>query len=309
MKKLILPLILITLIGLELFFMKDITTFTTKLLNNHPDVVVEPSNAYKKNYDFQYVQNVSNYTPYSYHDLINIIFTAINNGWNEFTFYCPTEYTNCVNDVTDISKNENLLTSLSNFVSPYNSFNYIQTLYNDSGEITLEISKVYTDQEISQINTVVKQTINNLITPQMDTYTKILTIHDYIVNNTKYDTEKNNTGTSQYESENAYGLFVNHLATCSGYADTMALFLDEFGVKNYKVTSKSHVWNAVYYENKWVHLDLTWDDPVSNTGKDYLYHKYFLIDTSEMKKIDGDIVDHTYDESIYLEFKEDVTNP
>lgn len=56
---------------------------------------------------------------------------------------------------------------------------------------------------------------------------------------------------------------------------------------------------------EWLHLDLTWDDPVSSDGKDYLYHKYFLIDTEELITADANITseDHVFDKTIYSELK------
>ena len=95
---------------------------------------------------------------------------------------------------------------------------------------------------------------------------KIRAIHDYIINNTEYDVERNETGTSNYDSNTAYGALIQGKAICSGYADAMALFLARFNIPNYKIASGTHVWNAVYINNTWLHLDLTWDDPVSKKG-------------------------------------------
>ena len=131
---------------------------------------------------------------------------------------------------------------------------------------------------------------------------KLLAIHDYIINHTKYDTEKNNNGSSKYHSNTAYGVFMEGYATCNGYADAYALALDKLGVKNYKVSSNTHIWNAVYFDDEWLHIDLTWDDPVSTDGKDYLYHKYFLVNNEEMKKEDEDLQDHIFDQRVFQEF-------
>ena len=105
-------------------------------------------------------------------------------------------------------------------------------------------------------------------------------------------------------------------ATCNGYADLMAIFLSKLGYENYKIAttkeeisyeSNGHVWNAVKIKDKWLHLDLTWDDPVSTDGKDYLYHKYFLVNNEELKKADSgsvNVEEHNFNKSIYLEFNE-----
>ena len=139
---------------------------------------------------------------------------------------------------------------------------------------------------------------------------------DYIINNTKYDVTRNENGESIYQSYLAYGLLFEGYATCNGYTDTMALFLDKMNIPNFKVamtpddpTKEGHVWNAVYLDNNWYHLDLTWDDPVSEDGKDYLQDTYFLIDTNQLKEIDnsGDkkITDHNFKSDIYLELKQE----
>ena len=52
------------------------------------------------------IQNTDSFVPYSYNDLLKIIYTTINYGWDSFTFYCPSEYEKCINDVENISKDE-----------------------------------------------------------------------------------------------------------------------------------------------------------------------------------------------------------
>ena len=94
----------------------------------------------------------------------------------------------------------------------------------------------------------------------------------------------------------------------------MAIILSKLNYENYKVATTSdeisyesngHIWNAVKIDNTWLHLDLTWDDPVDVNGKDYLYHKYFLVSTEEMAEADsGDVLveEHNFNKSIYQEF-------
>ena len=149
----------------------------------------------------------------------------------------------------------------------------------------------------------------------MDLYTKILTIHDYIINNTKYDVTRNNEGNSIYKSYIAYGPLIEGYATCNGYTDAMALFLEKLNVPNFKVAmtpdensdTEGHVWNAVLIDNKWLHLDLTWDDPVSSDGTDYLQHKYFLITTNQLEEADTSgevkVTEHQFKPTFYPELK------
>ena len=302
MKKYIFSIILTILIILEIIFMNPIKEFAIKIINNRPDLIILPSNNYTKHYDFQFVKISKDYVPYSIGDIRNIFFTMINNGWTEFTFYCPSEYEECVKDVQTISSNDTLLTNINNYANPFNAFNSIETTYDDSGEINIKLEPLYTNNEITYLKNIVDKIIKENTNSSMSDEQKIKAVHDYIINKTEYDRERNDTGNSNYKSNTAYGALVENKAICSGYADAMALILDKLNIKNYKIASKTHVWNAVYVNNQWLHLDLTWDDPVSERGP-ILDHKYFLVTTDKLFEEDGDEIEtHQFDKTVYLEF-------
>lgn len=315
MRKYIIPIICYLSIILILFNVKDITDFLAKTISNNNMLTIDNGNEYTKNYDFLYVKNSDDYIPYSYNDLINIFYSVINQGWKEFTFYCPKEYTDCIKDINILSKDDLNLTHINNFVHPYNSFNTIQTSITESGEVTLNIVYLYDKDEINIINNYVDKLIKDFYKETDDDYENLKRIHDYIINNTKYDIERNDNEESNYKSYNAYGPVVDGYATCNGYADLMAVVLSKLGYENYKIATTSdeisyesngHVWNALKINDEWLHLDLTWDDPVSTDGKDYLYHKYFLVNTEEMLKADsGNVLveEHNFNKAIYQEFK------
>ena len=79
----------------------------------------------------------------------------------------------------------------------------------------------------------------------------------------------------------------------------MAIFLDRMKIPNYKISSDKHIWNLVYINGKWLNLDLTFDDPVTNTGEDILQHDYFLISTDELLKLDKS--EHTFNKEVFKE--------
>ncbi len=302
--------ILIFIITLNI---NKISSFLVNTLEENPKIIKENKSIYALNESFEFVASTTDFTPLSKQDLKNIIYTTVDSGWNNFTFYCPNEYSKCVKDIMDITNDQEILTHLNNFVSPYNSFSNIKTTISDSGEITLNIKYLYTDDKINAINKKIDEVLKNNINDSMDDYEKIKVIHDYIINNAKYDVKRNNENISQYNSYIAYGPLIEGYATCNGYTDAMALFLNKLGYKNFKIATTpddknltGHIWNAVYLNNKWLHLDVTWDDPVSEDGKDYLLHKYFLITDEELKKADeGKVVvtEHNYLKNIYSEFK------
>lgn len=314
MKKIVVPLICLSLILITIIFINPITDKITKTINSEPKLVLKPNNNFKKNNDYLYVQNTDNFIPYSHQDMLNIYYTVINNGWDQFTFYCPSEYTNCLNDAEAISGDELILTHLNNYVHPFNSFTNIKSTINNSGEITLKVYYLYDKNTIKMIDNETDRILKELIKDDMDDYDKIKTIHDYIINNTKYDVERNEENSSKYNSYTAYGPLFEGYATCNGYTDLMAIYLTKLGFNNYKIATTpkeisykatGHIWNAVYFDDKWVHIDLTWDDPVSEDRKDYLFHTYFLVTTSAMHEADeGETVieEHNFDKLYYLEF-------
>ena len=314
-KKLFIPILCLFILLFVLLNANNWSDFLTDYSIYDPVVYIPKANSFVKEVDFLFVQYIENFMPFSKGDLKNIYYTIVNNGWKEFTFYCPSEYVECLEDVKEISNDQDLLTHLNNYVHPYNGFSNVKTVISETGDITVSINYFYSEDQIKKINQQVDKIYNEIITNDMDTYTKILTIHDYIINNTKYDIERNNNGNSIYHSYIAYGPLLEGYATCNGYTDAMALFLEKMNIPNFKVAmtpeknsdTEGHVWNAVYLNDQWFHLDLTWDDPVSNDGTDYLQHKYFLITTSQLEEADtsGEVIvtEHQFKKNIYPELK------
>ena len=272
-----------------------------KLFNVTPDLVILPGNEYVKDDKFKLVSQVEDYTPYSYQDLMNVFYSTLNQGWEEFTFYCPIEYTDCLSDVEKLSLNETLLSDINNFVHPYNSYTSIKTLFDDTGKVQILVKHLYSKKEITVIEDYVDSLFENVIKEKMTAEEKIRALHDYVINNTKYDAHRANYGTSDYDSARILGIIYDNYAICSAYADIMAVFLNRLNLPNFKVSSESHVWNVVYLNGQWLHIDLTWDDPITTTGRDILDHSYFLIDNNKLERISKDNTDHVFDKSVYLE--------
>ena len=323
MKKIFIPLICYLTVIAVVVNAKSITGFLANTISNKPNVTITDGDDYTKNYDFLYVQNSKDYIPYSYQDLINIFYSVLNQGWKEFTFYCPSEYEDCLDDYQEIMNSKVLLTHINNYVHPYHTVkNPLIASHDNNGEITLKIEYIYTPEDIDKINEYVDKVIDELYKDDVDDYENIKNIHDYIINNTKYDIERNNKGDSPYKSYIAYGPAFEGYATCNGYADLMAIILSKLGYENFKVGTTSedikaesdgHVWNVVKIDDKWLHIDLTWDDPVTNppsSSKNYLLHTYSLITSEELKEADSGkvaIQTHNFNPYYYQELK--ITNP
>ncbi len=304
-EKVILTILYILIIICLIVYRKPITSFIVENLIYSKNITDYTINEYTRKEDFEYVKNTDDFIAHSAKDILNIMYTIIDGGINEFTFYCDKEYTNCQNDIESLSSNTDYLTIINNFVSPYNSYKKLYVSTNAVGKITISLDKLYTQEEIALINNYISNFEEKYITDNMSSKEKIKEFHDYVINNTKYDSIKANELKNNIYTENtnlshkATGIILNRLALCSGYTDIMAIYLDHLGIKNYKVSNDTHIWNALFIDNAWYHLDLTWDDPVTSTGKDLLIYEFFIIDTDKL--IEKDTIEHTYNSYIYKE--------
>ncbi len=132
----------------------------------------------------------------------------------------------------------------------------------------------------------IKVLSTEILTEEMTDVEKILTVHDYIINNTKYD-----SGYAD-ESHTPYGLLKNGLAVCDGYSDTFLIFMLLSDIECQSVTgyaNENHAWNQVCIDNTWYNIDVTWDDPVTtdnSTGSriDTIRYTYFLVNDEILSK-------------------------
>lgn len=270
------------------------------------EFVQDSYNEYKSSYNNSFVKQTNSYKPLNKEDILNIIYSGLNNGWSEFSYFCSLDYTECLDDSKNITNDPVTISYINNFIHPYNSFNNIKVSINNLGKVTITVTKLYTENDIIEINAKVDQIYNSIINDNMPTIEKIKAIHDYIINNTVYDSEKadnlnNPNYTAKYKSQTAYGPLLQGYGICGGYSDAMALFLDKMNIPNYKISSENHVWNLVYIDNKWLHLDLTWDGPVVSTKENMLLHNFFLITSEELEE--KNTGQHIYDKNIFKEAK------
>ena len=300
MKKYIVLLFLIILFGFTFAFRRPLyNLYRTYFVKENKDVTLKESNDYTRDYDFNFVKRTDDFTPNKYQDLLNIYYTVLNSGVEEFSFYCLDEYSSCIDDVDSLANNQKVLSTINNFVHPFNSFRHLETSYDDYGKVTLKIEHIYSNSDIKLIEAKVKEVENEIWNNSMSNEDKIKEAHNYIINNSKYDKDRSDNNIVRYKSDTAYGTLLEGYSLCGGYTDAMELFLEDMGVKSYKISSENHVWNAVNLDNAWYHLDLTWDDPITTDGSDILEYNFFLITTSELNELENE--QHNYDKNIYSE--------
>ena len=179
----------------------------------------------------------------------------------------------------------NIETTTRGSTKTYNAYinNGSQTNY-----LTDEFSsKEQISQAISSLQNIRSSILQNRTG---NTYDDIKMVHDYIINNTEYDTTL-----SKPNIYNIYGTLISKQAVCEGYARTFKYLMDGFGVPctlvigkatNSEGKTENHAWNYVKIGDKWYAIDSTWDDPVSSTGwvSQSSKYKYFLKGSGEFSK-------------------------
>ena len=293
---LVLGIISIFLVTIIHFYPEELEDFIEEKILRKEYMIAKPNDYYLTG-NFDYIENYTDDVS-DKQELLNYIYYVINTGSDYADGECTKEYTECINDLKNIADDQDTLTIINNFVHPYNSFKTISFTYDTKGKFSLSIEHVYTPEEISEINYIVDKEIKTLANDSIPTEDKIKNIHDYVINNTKYDTLKTeNVNDTTYKSNTAYGVLVEGYGICSGYSDTIAIFLDKLGIENYKISNDTHIWNLVHINGVWRHLDATWDDPVSEFNENR--NTYFLISYDELTKLNDDT--HSFNKLIYKE--------
>ena len=128
-----------------------------------------------------------------------------------------------------------------------------------------------------------KDDIINTLNNSNNTSTKILNVHDWLVDNLKYDVTAKKANNS-----NIYGAIVENEAICEGYAKAFKYILDNLDIPCIIVCGEvvdedgirqKHAWNEVYLKGNWYCIDVTWDDPIIIGGGKLtkeLRYKYFM---------------------------------
>lgn len=145
-------------------------------------------------------------------------------------------------------------------------------------------------------------------------YEKEKYVHDYIVNHCAYADPSEST-----MANTVYGCLVEGRASCEGYSRAFQHILSALNIDNRLVTGESaddgvdyvnHMWNYVMLDGCGYFVDVTWDDPRSESN--VLVHTYFNVTTEDIllthRNIQQNIplcnsIEHNYYvyESLYLD--------
>jgi len=195
------------------------------------------------------------------------------------------------------------LKNLNFFKKPQEIFYMLEMISNDNPEIMYykgaeyrlgKLNLLYTKskKEIvshrQRVREIKEDFIKNYINETMSDYEKVLVVHDYIVNSSKYDESLLYDSQIPPESYSSYGVLELGNAVCEGYAKAMKYLLDDLQINSMIVIGASkgenHAWNLVELESEYYHIDATWDDPITENGRSIIRHSYFNLDDEELSK-------------------------
>lgn len=220
----------------------------------------------------------------NYQDFLNVIEKSVNKIDESIRIVPENGYLK--NDINTFSK------TLKKIISIVGTGRYIQgyevSKYIENGKEIYNIKYKYKNgiedarKKDNEVNKIVASIIPKIIKPNMSVNEKEKAIHDYIINNTKYDIENVEKNTLSADSHTPYGVFVKKVAVCDGYSSAMKKMLNAVNIENLIVVGEAkgvaHSWNLVKLNGKWHHVDATWDDPVYKINgkyKDIIKYDYF----------------------------------
>lgn len=180
--------------------------------------------------------------------------------------------------------NEFSISSLGPFYSI--TFEYI---YNRNK--AAEIMKAVDDQA--------EYIISQFITDDMTDFEKCVAVHDYMTENIHYNFSAMSVS-FVYDAFTVEGVLLKHQAVCLGIAKAVTFILNKLGIPCTVVQGIStiddqevgHGWNIVKLEDKYYHIDVTWDLQEVNRFSSRS-HMYMNLDDESM------LNNHTWDIEAY----------
>lgn len=268
------------------------TTVAGKTTTNKATTVVTttkaPSTTQTKSLPVLNHYNLSSAQKTVFYDLYN----AISNGTSNIPINASISSED-LKEVYYIAKNLNYYS-----VNAPLSFTY--KYYSQSGVITsVSLEFPFSKEEGNRKTSALKNKVNAIKAgiPKGSDFDKIKYIHDYIINNCRYNTNAVNNTEAYPSAFTAYGALVEGSAVCEGYSKAFSLLCSEVGIDALLVTGKGngqpHMWNMVKSNGQWYQMDVTWDDATVG-GQDALHYSYFNITTQQISQ------DHVIEDSFLV---------
>ena len=112
-------------------------------------------------------------------------------------------------------------------------------------------------------------------------YEKLRYINNYLVDHCDYVPEAIDDPDRYHTSFTSFGCLIEGKAVCEGYTNSVQMLCELLDIPCMKVTGTAyggdHIWNAVYLNDKWWMLDVTFNDPMGDAASRDRWN-YFLLD-------------------------------
>lgn len=150
-------------------------------------------------------------------------------------------------------------------------FSYRYTLSGRISEVIFVYTSHTSEEEAKNFYSKLDYILASVLHEGMSDAEKALAIHDYIVDNTTYG--KPAVADDAYTS---YSVMLDNIGVCQGYSLAYNLLLGHVGIEAKYVSSDAmnHGWSMIKLDDKWYHVDVTWDDP---TNVEMVLHNNFLL--------------------------------
>lgn len=158
----------------------------------------------------------------------------------------------------------------------------------------------------------VKELVDELIDGLTSTREKAKAIHDWIAINIFYDLDRYNMPGIVYRPYFYLEVLRSRLTMCGGYTDLFFVMAKMAGLRVASVlgaSANAHIWNAIYDNGRWNHIDVTWDaGSYENGSLTYSYSDNFFylsdaqISVVESHAQDGGNYYYTESQSPYSEY-------
>lgn len=148
------------------------------------------------------------------------------------------------------------------------------------------LTYAYSEEKIKSLNeqmeTIYTPLINHAKTLETD-YDKVKYIHNELIDIGEYRFYDDSV---RQDYQSIVSIFTSGETVCSGFTYAFKFLMDNLGIKSISIPDDtinidetSHIWNAVYLDNKWYYLDITWDNQMENEGKNK--YRFFLLDKKD----------------------------
>lgn len=142
----------------------------------------------------------------------------------------------------------------------YSAYNFAYTYYTSSGLVAEFRPKTWNISQADRLKYEqrVAEIIDECVDEKMDQWQMALSVHDYIVTHCKYD--------ESLTYRRGYDMILRGTAVCTGYSEIFADIMNRLGIQCVMVRSQGmdHCWNLIKLYGNWYHVDVTWDDPITD---------------------------------------------